>query len=97
MGITKARKAITLLEVLIAIFIMGIGMLSVLALFPVAAFMMGQAIENYKVNDAIVNVENGSDSYLKDLINSNPALLFDSTTGSSISTPSSNRCGSRSR
>lgn len=88
MGITKARKAITLLEVLIAIFIMGIGMLSVLALFPVAAFMMGQAIENYKVNDAIVNVENGSDSYLKDLINSNPALLFDNTTGSLISATS---------
>ena len=88
MGITKARKAITLLEVLIAIFIMGVGMLSVLALFPVAAFMMGQAIENYKVNDAIVNVENGSDSYLKDLINSNPALLFDNTTRSLISTTS---------
>jgi hypothetical protein len=88
MGITKARKAITLLEVLIAIFIMGIGMLSVLALFPVAAFMMGQAIENYKVNDAIVNVENGSDSYLRDLINSNPALLIDNTSGSLISTSS---------
>ncbi|NBY02696.1 MAG: hypothetical protein EBQ87_12055, partial [Planctomycetes bacterium] len=43
------RKGITLLEVLMAIFIMGIGMVSVFAIFPVAALMMGQAIEKYQV------------------------------------------------
>ena len=70
-----ARKALTLLEVLIAIFIMGVGMLCVLAIFPVAAFMMGQSIQNYRVNDAVINTENLSEGYLKELITQNPNLL----------------------
>lgn len=64
--IANKRKALTLLEVLISIFIMGIGMLSVLALFPAAADMMGRAIKNYQTAEALVNaaaVNDGVDFY----------------------------------
>lgn len=49
------RKGLTLLEVLMAIFIMGIGMLSVLAMFPAAADMMGRAISNAQMAEGLVN------------------------------------------
>jgi len=49
------RKGLTLLEVLISIFIMGIGMLSVLAMFPAAADMMGRAISNSQMAEGLVN------------------------------------------
>ena len=49
------RKGLTLLEVLISIFIMGIGMLSVLAMFPAAADMMGRAITNAQMAEGLVN------------------------------------------
>ncbi|MFM7112781.1 MAG: prepilin-type N-terminal cleavage/methylation domain-containing protein [Planctomycetota bacterium] len=39
------RKGLTLLEVLITIFVMGIGMLSVLTLFPLAARKIGMSID----------------------------------------------------
>ena len=83
-----ARKALTLLEVLIAIFIMGVGMLCVLAIFPVAAFMMGQSIQNYRVNDAVINTENLSEGYLREKIYQNPNVLVDSFTGSTLSSTS---------
>jgi len=63
---TFKRKGLTLLEVLISIFIMGIGMLSVLAMFPAAADMMGRAIRNYKTAEALVNaaaINDGVDFY----------------------------------
>ena len=49
------RKGLSLLEVLISIFIMGIGMLSVLAMFPAAADMMGRAITNAQMAEGLVN------------------------------------------
>jgi prepilin-type N-terminal cleavage/methylation domain-containing protein len=49
------RAGLTLLEVLIAIFIMGIGMLSVLAMYPAAAEMMGRAISNSQLAEGLVN------------------------------------------
>lgn len=55
------RKGITLLEVLISIFIMGIGMLSVLAMFPAAADMMGRAITNSQVTEGLVNARGMQD------------------------------------
>lgn len=64
--IANKRKALTLLEVLISIFIMGIGMLSVLALFPAAADMMSRAIKNCFVAEALVNataINDGVDFY----------------------------------
>ena len=55
------RKGITLLEVLISIFIMGIGMLSVLAMFPAAADMMGRAITNSQIAEGLVNARGMQD------------------------------------
>ena len=55
------RKGITLLEVLISIFIMGIGMLSVLAMFPAAADMMGRAITNSQISEGVVNARGMQD------------------------------------
>jgi hypothetical protein len=40
------RPAVTLLEVLVSIFLMGIGLLSILALFPLGAIRMAQAIQD---------------------------------------------------
>ncbi len=40
------RPGSTLIEVLVAIFIMGIGMLAILALFPLGALSMAQAIQD---------------------------------------------------
>jgi type II secretory pathway pseudopilin PulG len=40
------RPAVTLIEVLVAIFIMGIGMLALLVLFPLGALNMAQAIKD---------------------------------------------------
>jgi len=64
--LANKRKALTLLEVLISIFIMGIGMLSVLALFPAAADMMSRAIKNYQTAEALINaaaINDGVDFY----------------------------------
>ena len=40
------RRAITLLEVLTAIFIMGVGMLAILTLFPLGALNMARALRD---------------------------------------------------
>ncbi len=55
------RKGLSLLEVLISIFIMGIGMLSVLAMFPAAADMMGRAITNAQMAEGLVNARGMQD------------------------------------
>lgn len=47
----KNRLGITLTEVLVAIFIMGIGLLSLLALFPLGAVNMAQAIKDQRTTD----------------------------------------------
>src|SRR5438045_2475931 len=44
--VSSQRPGITLLEVLTAIFIMGIGMLAVLTLFPAGALSMAKAIRD---------------------------------------------------
>src|SRR5947209_2842187 len=42
----KHRPGVTLVEVLVAIFIMGIGMLAVLTLFPLGALNMARALQD---------------------------------------------------
>jgi prepilin-type N-terminal cleavage/methylation domain-containing protein len=49
------RSGLTLLEVLITIFVMGIGMLSVLTLFPLAARKIGIAIDMDRATQAAAN------------------------------------------
>lgn len=49
------RKGVTLTEVLVSIFIMGIGLLSLLVLFPLGAVNMAQAIKDERVTMAAQN------------------------------------------
>jgi type II secretory pathway pseudopilin PulG len=46
------RPGVTLTEVLVAIFITGIGMISLLVLFPLGALNMNQAIKDQRAADA---------------------------------------------
>jgi hypothetical protein len=52
------RPAVTLMEVLIAMFIMAIGMLALLALFPVGAVSMAQALKDDRCANAASVAEN---------------------------------------
>ena len=70
------RKGITLLEVLMAIFIMGIGMVSVFAIFPVAALMMGQAIEKYQINEVVNNTQSNFDADVLEFIKNKPDWIY---------------------
>jgi hypothetical protein len=54
----RARSAATLVEVLVAIFVMGIGLLAILALFPIGAYRMAQAIQD----DRMANIGLTSDA-----------------------------------
>ena len=70
------RNGITLLEVLMAIFIMGIGMMSVFALFPVAALMMGQSIERYQINETVSISKSNFDADVLEFIKNKPDSLY---------------------
>jgi prepilin-type N-terminal cleavage/methylation domain-containing protein len=70
------RKGITLLEVLMAIFIMGIGMVSVFAIFPVAALMMGQAIEKYQINEVVNNTQSNFDTDALEFVKNKPDSIY---------------------
>src|SRR5579875_3354803 len=52
------RPAVTLMEVLIAMFIMAIGMMALLALFPVGAVSMAQALKDDRCAYASLMAEN---------------------------------------
>src|SRR6516164_5473004 len=43
------RRGVTLIEVLVAIFIMGIGLLALLTLFPLGALSMARAVRDHDV------------------------------------------------
>src|SRR5262245_12543666 len=49
------RNATTLVEVLVAIFIMGVGLLAILALFPLGALQMAQALKDDRAAQAAGN------------------------------------------
>lgn len=68
------RYGLTLLEVLMAIFIMGIGMLGILAMFPVAADMLGRAINNNQMAEGMVGARSIQDNF--DIITSEFSYLL---------------------
>ena len=49
---TANRRAVTLTEVLIAIFLMGIGLMAILSLFPLGASQMAQALQDQRAAEA---------------------------------------------
>src|SRR6267378_1692422 len=49
------RTGVTLTEVLVAIFVMGIGLLSLLVLFPLGALQMARAIRDQRVTHCGAN------------------------------------------
>src|SRR5579864_1884186 len=51
------RSGATLVEVLVAIFIMGIGLIAVLALFPLGIIRMQQAIQDGRTGNIAFNAE----------------------------------------
>jgi type II secretory pathway pseudopilin PulG len=51
------RSAVTLIEVLVSIFIMGVGLLALLTLFPLGALTMAQAIKDDRCAQAAANAE----------------------------------------
>jgi hypothetical protein len=51
----KRRPAVTLIEVLMAIFVMGIGLMGLMTLFPVGAISMAQAILDDQAANAAFN------------------------------------------
>lgn len=51
------RSAVTLIEVLVSIFIMGIGLLALLTLFPLGSLKMAQAIKDDRSAQAAANAE----------------------------------------
>jgi hypothetical protein len=53
----RHRSAATLVEVLVAIFVTGIGLLALLALFPLGALTMAQAIKDDRTASAAKNAE----------------------------------------
>jgi prepilin-type N-terminal cleavage/methylation domain-containing protein len=54
----KHRPGVTLVEVLVALFIMAIGMLALLVLFPLGALSMGQALKDDRCTTAAALAEN---------------------------------------
>ena len=52
---THARDGATLIEVLVAIFVMGIGLLALLVLFPLGAFNMAQALRADRSTQSALN------------------------------------------
>jgi hypothetical protein len=51
------RSGVTLVEVLVAIFVMGLGLLALLVLFPLAALNMSQAIKDDRTGNAAANAD----------------------------------------
>ena len=61
------QAGVTLLEVLVAIFVMGIGLLALLTLFPLGALEMAEAIKDDRTGSAASNAAMLSD-VAKDLL-----------------------------
>jgi hypothetical protein len=81
------RPAVTLLEVLIAMFIMAIGMLALLALFPVGAVSMAQALKDDRCASTAAMAENVA--IAKDVRHDANVALAVANTNTALGTPNS--------
>ncbi len=59
------RRGLTLTEALVAMFVAAIGMISLLALFPLGALQMGQALKDARSTETATNAEALMRSYWK--------------------------------
>src|SRR5207244_3446638 len=55
--LSMIRQGTTLIEVLVAIFVMGIGLIALLTLFPLGALRMDQAIQDDRCAHAATNAD----------------------------------------
>jgi prepilin-type N-terminal cleavage/methylation domain-containing protein len=70
---TARRPGVTLIEVLVAIFVMALGLMALLTLFPLGALSMAQAIKDERTADEAYNVAAVTRAYWKVALESNPA------------------------
>ena len=74
------RNAVTLVEVLVAIFIMGIGLMALLTLFPLGALSMAKAVRDDRA--AAIAANGASQAVIMDLRN-------DTAVGTAMTSPAS--------
>src|SRR5438874_2667108 len=53
----RTRSGLTLMEVLVAIFVTSLGLLGLLALFPVGALSMSKAIQSERATECALNAD----------------------------------------
>src|SRR5262245_27465536 len=69
----KPRSGVTLIEVLVAIFVMAIGLMALLTLFPLGALNMAQAIKDDRTGNASQNAAAVLRGVWRELCTKNPA------------------------
>jgi prepilin-type N-terminal cleavage/methylation domain-containing protein len=62
---TQRRPGVTLIEVLVAIFVMAIGLMALLTLFPLGALEMAQAIKDERSYDSSYNAGAAAEAFWK--------------------------------
>src|SRR5262245_57497725 len=78
------RSGATLIEVLVSIFVMGVGLIALLVLFPLGAVTMGQPIQAERCAHAAANadaigqlqgIRKGSQIIVKDVLPQPPVIV----------------------
>ena len=86
----QRRPGITLIEVLVAIFIMGIGMIALLTLFPLGAINVAQALRHDRASQCATNANANANAWnLRHDANVASAFVTQINAGLSVTGPSS--------